>query len=257
MATCSRHWTPIVFSMVLVVGALPTVTVGASRADQTTIEHSDRQTTELSSIERAQAAEWGLSPIEWRRYQTLLEGVRGHISPSTLSPIEALGIHARDDAERRRYAEQWAIVMREDAERILAFQQAYDAAMQRLFPHEALIDVARLPKRSTEPPLLATDRILLFVRPECRACEAILDRLLSRRDAVAGIDIYVSGVDGEEAVRSWAAAHGIEPGWVQTRQVTLNLEAGILAELVEGERMLPVVLRRRGESVTRLPGSAL
>lgn len=253
----SRQWTPIAVSTVLLTGALPALTVNAAPSQSTIIEHSDRRATELSSSERAQAALWGLSPTEWRRYQSLMEGIRGRISPSTLSPIEALGIHARDEAERRRYAEQWAVVMREDAERILAFQQAYDAAMRRLFPDEALIDVARLPKQSAVPPLLATDRILLFVRPDCPACEAILDRLLRRRNAVAGIDIYVSDVGGEEDVRTWAAARGIEPGWVQARQVTLNLEGGLLAELVDGARVLPVVLRRRGEAVTPLPGSAL
>jgi len=37
-------------------------------------------------------------------------------------------------------AEQWAMMMREDAERILAFQRAYDEAHKRLFPNGVLID---------------------------------------------------------------------------------------------------------------------
>jgi hypothetical protein len=35
--------------------------------------------------------------------------------------------------------------MYEDAGRILAFQQAYDAAVKRLYSHQPLIDVSRLP----------------------------------------------------------------------------------------------------------------
>ena len=49
-------------------------------------------------------------------------------------------------AERRRYAERWARMMRDDAERILAFQHAYDQAWRRLFPAEPLIDPAQLPR---------------------------------------------------------------------------------------------------------------
>jgi integrating conjugative element protein (TIGR03759 family) len=234
----------------------------ASAADppvqqDTVIQRSNAQKTELSAIEQLRAEHWGLSPTEWRRYRGLMEGIRGRISPSTLSPIEVLGIHARDEDERRRYAEQWAIVMREDAERILAFQRAYNAAMRRLFPNEALIDVAQIPQRSKEPSLLPSDRILLFARRECPACEAVLERLLSRLEGVAGIDIYLSAVDDEKTVREWAAARGIEPDWVRARKVTLNLEAGILADLVNGSRVLPVLLRRRGESVTPLPAGVL
>ena len=96
--------------------------------------------TPLTSSERARAQSWGLSEIEWQRYRSLLQGIRGSVSPATLSPLEVLGIHARDDAERTRYAEQWAIAMRDDAERILAFQRAYDEANRRLFPDTPLID---------------------------------------------------------------------------------------------------------------------
>ena len=86
------------------------------------------------------ADEWGLDVSEWQRYQSLLQGIRGSVSPATLSPLEVLGIHARSADERHRYAEQWAVMMRDDAERILAFQRAYDDAQRRLFPNGLLID---------------------------------------------------------------------------------------------------------------------
>ena len=84
----------------------------------------------------------------WRRYKQLMQGIRGSISPATISPIEVLGIHARDDAERQRYAEVWAHAMYEDAGRILAFQRAYDAATKRLYPNMSLIDISRLPGKT-------------------------------------------------------------------------------------------------------------
>lgn len=73
-------------------------------------------TTPLSPLERQRADNWQISEFEWRRYQSLKEGVRGSISPANLSPIEVLGIHACDVAERWRYAERWAQIMRDDAD---------------------------------------------------------------------------------------------------------------------------------------------
>jgi hypothetical protein len=77
---------------------------------------------------------WGLSEAEWQRYLALMQGIRGAISPKTLSPIEVLGIHAETEAERRNYARRFARLMREeDAERLLAFQRAYDHDCVALF----------------------------------------------------------------------------------------------------------------------------
>jgi integrating conjugative element protein (TIGR03759 family) len=123
------------------------------RTDQTNLFRGD--------IGRAQA--WGLAETEWRRYQSLMQGIRGSVSPETISPVEVLGIHARDEAERRRYAELWAQAMWEDAERILAFQRAYVEAGRRLYPGVPLIDPGRLPKKDEQSTgLEPQDRVLFF-----------------------------------------------------------------------------------------------
>lgn len=61
--------------------------------------------TALSRTDLVRAQTWNLSETEWRRYQALMQGIRGSVSPPTISPLEVLGIHARDEAERRRYAD--------------------------------------------------------------------------------------------------------------------------------------------------------
>ncbi len=51
--------------------------------------------------------------------------------------------------------------MREDAERILAFQRVYDDAGRLLYPHETLIDVARRPVQTDSGEgVRRTDRVL-------------------------------------------------------------------------------------------------
>ena len=207
----------------------------------------------LSDLERARSRTWVLSVEEWQRYRSLMEGIRGSVSPSTLSPIEVLGIHARDESERRRYADRWARMMREDAERILAFQRAYDEATRQLYADEPLIDLSQLPIRSTPTERMSrTDRILLFVSPDCVTCDALVTQVLSRIERVGGVDLFLSGVPGDDdtAVRIWAAERGIRPEWVSSQKVTLNHDRGTLARVAPGETSLPVLLRRRGNQIS-------
>jgi len=214
----------------------------------------------LSESERIRALSWDLSETEWQRYRQLMDGVRGTISPATISPLEVLGIHARDAAERQKYAGRWAQIMHEDAERILAFQHAYDAAIRRLYPNEPLIDTARLPEPAEQTGGLEPgDRVLFFTRADCPACDALLRRLLQRLDAVAGIDIYLTGPSGgdDRAVRAWAKQRDIQPDWVHSRKVTLNHDAGALEQITAGKGEVPVLMRRRGEEVSLLRASDL
>jgi len=221
---------------------------------------SSTERSDLSDLERTRARTWNLTGSEWQRYRQLMQGIRGSISPETISPIEVLCIHARDAAERQRYAERWAQKMHEDAERILAFQHAYDEAIRRLYPNEPLIDISRLPEPSEKTGSLEPgDRVLFFTRAECPVCDALFGRLIQKINAIAGIDIYLSGVHGEddEAVRDWAKNHAIRPEWVRSRRVTLNHDAGALSKVTHGEGHAPYLMRRRGEAVSQLRAADL
>jgi len=192
-------------------------------------------------------------------------GVRGSVSPATLSPIEVLGIHARSTEERQRYAEQWAVMMREDAERILAFQWAYDDAQRRMFPNGLLIDPTvvnasksdqdRAEKLAWQP----ADRVLFFTDTQCPTCDAVLERLVSQLKQFSGIDLYLIDVSaGEESrIREWATSKQIDPQWVNEHKVTLNIDAGardrVAAHTGQQGRKLPVLVLRRGDQLTPLP----
>lgn len=212
------------------------------------------ESSRLTDSERAQSRQWGLSEVDWQHYKTLMQGIRGRLSPN-ISPIEALGIHARTDDERRRYAEKWAKALREDTERVLAFQHAYDDAWKRLYGNEPLIDLSRLPRRQASTLLQPGDRILFFAATSCAACGPALEILLAKvqRTPRLGLDVYLidSGSD-DGRVRAWAKEHGIPPELVRNRTVTLNHDSGALARLPGFAGTVPYIARRRGAQVTRI-----
>lgn len=123
-------------------GAVPTTAVRTT-AVRTIAGGTQHAPTLFEPITRELAKTWGLTVDEIARYQALMRGYRGAVSVSNISPVEVLGIHARDDAERRRYAELLARIMVEDAQRVLAFERERIAAMDRLYPNLKVMDVGR------------------------------------------------------------------------------------------------------------------
>lgn len=224
-------------------------------------------TTQRLEHQTFRAEHWGLEASEWLRYQSLKQGIRGSVSAAILSPIEVLGIHARNDDERRRYAERWAVMMRDDAERILAFQRAYDEAQRRLYPGGVLIDThaasLSLAKPRPQQKLVwqPEDRVLFFTDTQCPACDAVLERLISKLTQFSGIDVFLIDVAaGEESrIRAWAASKHINPQWVSQHKITLNVDAGALGQVSgltpKQDEGLPVLMLRREGQLNPLPVS--
>ena len=220
--------------LLLALWVPPSAVFGES---ESSLELRDTRLTETERVQRAEA--WGLRIEEWQRYETLMQGQRGLWSPE-LDPILVLGIHARSDDERRRYAE---LAVEQERTRVageLAFQRAYDAAWQRLYPDELMIDMpasARNEPRDSAVPEGGgnTRRVLLFTRTtECPACDALLPDVLARARALqAGLDIFLldTGPGDEAVVRTWAAEQGIPVERVRARQITLNHDQGTAARL--------------------------
>lgn len=249
----------VYFASILVLAVVSSAAVADEDATHSNTSITETREVELSQTEIDRARAWSLNETEWRRYQRLMQGIRGSVSAANLSPIEVLGIHARDAAERREYAERWAVVMHEDAERILAFQRAYDEAAQRLYPDQRLIDTARLrgdDGLATE--LQSGDRLLLRVSLACPSCDAAVQKAIDRLDDVAGIDIQFVGANDaqRDRIRGWARAQGIEPEWVRARRVTLNM-ANAADGRTNDDDSLPGIYIRRGEAIERLAYAAL
>ena len=120
--------------------------LGPTQESRSQTASTERRFSDLDDRDRVVAEIWGLSNEEMQRANVLLQGPRAAFSVQNLSPVEALGIHARSDAERRKYAELFARAFHQDVERSLAWNSAYQEANQRLYPNEPMVDFSGLPK---------------------------------------------------------------------------------------------------------------
>lgn len=188
----------------------------ADAQEKTLRQPTSRTETESQFTREDKAVLWGLSQQEWERYETLLEGIHGYRS-DRLDPLTLLGIEARTAEERRQYAERLAKLEHDSTERLLAFQRAYDAAFERLYPDEPLIEApgseaAALPHRPGRPALYVS-------ADDCVECEAEVQAMI---DAGQPFDIFLVSAGTDEAIREWAQTLGIPAGRVRSGTITLN-----------------------------------
>lgn len=173
------------------------------------------------------------------RYTELMNGLRGKLSPN-IDQLTALGIEARNDAERRHYAELWVKQEYERTEKELKFQREVDTAWKRLMPN-------MLPVNMGNAAGIAHDsggRLALFVREaDCQRCDARLSAILADKRPV---DIYLVDSEGsDQKLRNWAQQHRIPAEQVRERRITLNHDAGRWMRY--GNGIMPVLLQQ-GES---------
>ena len=193
------------------------------------------------------ASGWGLQPQEWTRYRELMDGPLGIYSPN-LDPLSALGIEARTDEERRRYAELQVQIEARRVEKLLAYQRAYDEAWQRLNP-----DMQRVNLPDDKPSAGAvrgSGRMAVFVKDGCVACGQLVQRLQS---SGTEFDLYMVGSRQDDTrIRDWAKRANVDPARVRSGGITLNHDGGRWLSLsLPGD--LPAVVREVNGQWQRQP----
>jgi integrating conjugative element protein (TIGR03759 family) len=273
-----NRWAATLVALHVAVGQAQT------RTSTTTATSAQPAHTQMDSADHSAARHWGLTIEDYRRYQALMKGVRGALSDPRISPIEVLGIHARDDAERRKYAEMFARLMAEDTQRVLQFQMEYDRAFRRLHPKLVALDfgasgipegsktsftpapmapvstvasVSAAASMSRAPSVSAGDRVLVFTRDGCRECDELVQRASAAAQHGIDVDLYVVGAHSEGDAQRYAQRVAVAPALVNTGRITLNLDGGTFARVLPKQRDLPALVRKRGESLVQLALSEL
>ncbi|EDV5274806.1 TIGR03759 family integrating conjugative element protein [Salmonella enterica subsp. enterica serovar Mbandaka] len=239
-----RHLIPI---LLLAALHLP---VSAQQAPQQTsaVQPGRTSQSQITHSQDAQLAKaWGLRNDEFARYRELMEGPIGTYSPN-LDPLSVLGIEARSDEERRRYAELQVQVEARRVEKLLAYQRAYDEAWQRMNPGMPRVN---LPDDSPSTAAArGSGRTAVFVKDGCAACGQLVQRL---QTSGAQFDLYMVGSRQDDArIRDWAKRAQIDPARVRSGSITLNHDAGRWLSLgLPGD--LPAIVREVNGQWQRQP----
>lgn len=239
-----RHLIPI---LLLAALHLP---VSAQQAPQQTsaVQPGRTSQSQITHSQDAQLAKaWGLRNDEFARYRELMEGPIGTHSPN-LDPLSVLGIEARSDEERRRYAELQVQVEARRVEKLLAYQRAYDEAWQRMNPGMPRVN---LPDDSPSTAAArGSGRTAVFVKDGCATCGQVVQRL---QTSGLQFDLYMVGSRQDDArIRDWAKRAQIDPARVRSGSITLNHDAGRWLSLgLPGD--LPAVVREVNGQWQRQP----
>jgi integrating conjugative element protein (TIGR03759 family) len=229
-------------SLILVVALVMALACNAHAqcaSSATRVTATESQVTLAAKQEQRLAEAWGLKQEEWTRYRALMQGPLGIYSPN-LDPLTALGIEARSESERTRYAELQARMEGVRVEKLLTYQRAYDEAWKRLYP--SLERVRTTQDRVGQQPnaISVRSHLAVFIKADCPACDA---RVRTLQASGRLFDIYMVGTRGDDAaIRAWASRIGIDAKKVHERAITLNHDAGRWLTVGDGGS-LPAVLR--------------
>jgi len=202
--------------------------------------HTQHHEHPTQALEQSLASEWGLKSEEWQRYRRLMQGPLGVYSPN-LDPLTALGIEARDPQEQQRYAQQQVQAEFVRVQKLLAYQNAYNDAFQRLYPGQLPVNLIDTESTAQASPVMSSARLAVFVTSNCKGCP---ERVRQLQQTAQGFDLYLVDSRGkDDRLRTWAKRAGVEPQKVLNRDITLNHDTGHWSRLGDNGAF-PAVMRQ-------------
>lgn len=170
----------------------------------------------LTLKEKHEAIVWGLTEQEERRYLNLMDNKSAvRYQYLHLSPVEILGINARDSEERTHFAIMEATLQTERVARELAWAQAYKVAMQSMSSGGTRIlpfDMSVYSPYNYQPvDWQRNDNLVVFLSstiPFQDTLNTIIDNL-SRTPGWTVELLFVDKYLSVDALTAWAHAHNV------------------------------------------------
>ncbi len=202
-------------------GAASEVAVGLTKVRELALQEANEM-----------AAKWAIKPSDWVRYRELMAGPRGSWSPNA-DPLTVLGAGARDDAERRRFADAFVKMEFKRVQAELEFQREVNHAWQRNFPGRlrlANMKTGKNPVRAKTGALAEyanIQRYALVLEADCEPCEAVIAKYIaqarSNQSKEFAVDIYVRKTGkSDAALRAWVTNNEVPVDLIRQSKLTVN-----------------------------------
>lgn len=199
--------------------------------DDVTSEN-DIKNIELSKDDLRLAKVWGISNTEMQRYKILMSNKNGtYYKNKGLSPVEILGINARDNIERNKFAN---LLMKHNIQRIskeLAFEKAYNTNYKNHVIRTGQKTVNNFDTNKYSPysykavDLNNDDTLMMFIKKDeevNRIISPILSNIYENDKVSLNIYLMDQNLD-KETIYTWAKKHNISPELVSSKRITLNI----------------------------------
>lgn len=187
----------------------------------------DMSSFKLTPLQVHEAQVWGLTEEEEKRYVLLMKNRSAvYYKGLNLTPIDILGINARNEVERDRFASLSAHAEAQKVSKNIAWNNAFYKAYNHLFANVPVVgdfDPTPYSPAAYKPIILSPgDTLFLFVKPD----DAVKTIVLSLIDAVnttpnTRLNLMILKAD-DVAIQLWANEHQLPKELVSTGKITLN-----------------------------------
>ncbi|MCW8469397.1 TIGR03759 family integrating conjugative element protein [Fluoribacter gormanii] len=223
---------------------------GLSEFHDEIIEQKEFQ---LNDVQRVEAKNWGLSETEEKRYLQLMQSRSGmYYKDLHMTPVDILGLNARDDNEREHFAKLAAHQEAQKVAQNIAWNNAFYKAYNELFKDVPVVgdfDPSPYSPYAHQPiQLKAGETLYFFIRPD----DAVTTIVLQLIDAInrtrnTKLNLLFLNMDNN-AIQLWANRHQIPIQMVTSQQITLNPGNQQFEGLPLPQKQTPLLLVANGKS---------
>lgn len=188
------------------------------------IEEKDLQ---LNEVRKQEAKVWGLSESEEKRYLQLMQSRSGvYYKDLRMTPVDILGLNARDDTEREYFAKLAAFQEAQKVAQNIAWNNAFYKAYNQLFKDIPVVgdfDPSPYSPYAHQPiQLKEGETLYLFIKPD-DAVTTILMQLIDTINRTPNTKLNLLFLDMDNvAIQLWANIHQIPINLVTNQKITLN-----------------------------------
>ncbi|KTD04445.1 bile acid beta-glucosidase [Legionella geestiana] len=187
----------------------------------------DPNKLQLNEQQLHEAKVWELTPDEEKRYVLLMQNrSKFYYQGLRQTPLDILGLNARNEAERNHFAE---LAAKQEAQKVaknIAWNNAFYKAYNKLFANVPVVgdfDPSPFSPYNHKPVQLTPgDTLYFFIKPE-DTVTTILLVLIDAIESTPDTHLHVMLLDSEDlAIQLWANKLQIPQHLVNNARVTLN-----------------------------------
>lgn len=220
---------------------------------------SDQDVNELTLDEKQlhEAQVWGLSEVDEKRYVLLMQNKSAlYYKDKILSPAEILGLNARTQQERDKFAHVAAEQNEQQIAQLLAWRTSYVKAYKERTKDLVIINSFNTDKYSPYHykaiDLISGDEIFLYLNLEdpVKAQLSVLYRLIDESPNTILHLVFLDKSSDSKNINSWAKTHNIPHDLVNAKRITLQEASFITRNNISqsGEKIPMIIHESKGKT---------